>query len=64
MTEALDYPFTVRPLAREYGGGYLCEVPDLPSVMGDGATVEDAMGDGRKALKAALATLRGLGHRD
>lgn len=61
MTKVLDYPFTVRPLAKEGGGGYLCEFPDLPDVMGDGLTVEDAIVDARKALKSALATLRQLG---
>ncbi|MDR3528239.1 MAG: toxin-antitoxin system HicB family antitoxin [Rhizomicrobium sp.] len=61
MSKALDYPFTVRPLGKEDGGGYLCEFPDLPGVMGDGGTVEEAIGDARKALKAALATLRQLG---
>ena len=63
MTKAVDYPFTVRPLAKEDGGGYLCEFPDLPGTMGDGATVEAAITDGRKALRAALATLHQLGRK-
>ena len=55
------YTFTVRPLTREEGGGFLCEFPDVPGVMADGATVETAIGDGRKALKAALAALKQVG---
>jgi len=63
MSKTIDYPFTVRPLLEEDGGGYLCEFPDLPGVMGDGTTVEAAIVNGRKALKAALATLRQLGRK-
>lgn len=63
MSKTIDYPFTVRPLTKEDGGGFLCEFPDLPGVMGDGATVEDAIADGRKALRAALTTLHQLGRK-
>src|SRR6185312_8459178 len=63
MNKATAYPFTVRPLSREDGGGYLCEFPDLPGVMGDGESVEAAIADGHKALKAALATLQRLGRK-
>ena len=55
------YSFTVRPLAKEDGGGYLCEFTDIPGVMGDGKTVEAAIADGRKALKSALLALKQLG---
>ncbi len=63
MSKVIDYTFTVRPLSKEDGGGYLCEFPDLPGVMGDGATVEAAIADGSKALRAVLATLRQLGRK-
>lgn len=56
-----QYAFTVRPLTKEEGGGFLCQFPDVPGVMGDGATVETAIGDGRKALKAALTALKQVG---
>jgi antitoxin HicB len=55
------YPFTVRPLSKEDGGGYLCEFADIPGVMGDGKSVEAAIVDARKALKAALLTLKHMG---
>jgi antitoxin HicB len=61
MSKTIEYPFTVRPLAKEDGGGYFCEFPDVPGVAGDGTTVDAAIADGRKALRAALTTLRQLG---
>ena len=62
MTSALGrYAFTVRPLTKEEGGGFLCEFPDIPGVMGDGATAESAIADGRKALKATLTALKQMG---
>ena len=53
-----QYHYTVRALSKEDGGGYLCEFPNLPGVTGDGKTKEEAIADGYKALKAALATLK------
>jgi antitoxin HicB len=62
MKNSIDrYAMAVRPLTPEEGGGYLCEFPDLPGVMGDGETPEDAIKDGRKALRSAIAGLRDLG---
>jgi antitoxin HicB len=49
------YPFTVRKLTEEEGGGYLCEFPDIPGVLGDGKTALAAIKDGQKALSSALA---------
>jgi antitoxin HicB len=61
MSQTIErYTFTVRPLSKEEGGGFLCEFPDISGVMGDGKTVEAAIADARKALKAALATLKQL----
>lgn len=39
-TNILDYPFTIRHLSKEDGGGYLIEFPDLPGCMSDGETIE------------------------
>jgi antitoxin HicB len=63
MSKTIEYPFTVRPLSKDDGGGFLCEFPDLPGVMGDGSSVEHAIADGRKALRAALAALRQMGRK-
>jgi antitoxin HicB len=61
MSEVDRYPLTVRPLDPDEGGGYLCEFPDLPGCRGDGASPEEAIADGKEALRASLETLRELG---
>lgn len=55
------YPFTVRPLSEADGGGFLVEFPDLPGVMSDGEIPEEAIQNGRDALRAALLTLKEFG---
>ena len=55
-----DYPFAVRPLGKEEGGGYLIELPDLPGCISDG-TPEDAIRNGEDALKGYLPTLKEFG---
>jgi predicted RNase H-like HicB family nuclease/DNA-binding XRE family transcriptional regulator len=49
-----EYPFTVRPLSKEDGGGYLVEYPDLPGCVSDGDTPEDAVRNGRDAILAYI----------
>jgi antitoxin HicB len=56
-----DYPFTVRPLATEEGGGYLIEFPDVPGCISDGETPEEAITNGRDALKSVLLTMKEFG---
>lgn len=46
------YPFLIRPLSEEDGGGYLIEYPDLPGCVSDGETPEEAIRQGREALRA------------
>jgi antitoxin HicB len=58
MATRLDYPFQVRPLTTEEGGGYLIEFPDLPGCLSDGETVEEAIANGADALRSWLATAR------
>ena len=57
----LDYPFRVRPLAEEEGGGYLIEFPDLPGCMSDGETVEEAIASGADALRSWILTAQEFG---
>jgi len=58
MAKLTDYPFEVRPLAEEDGGGYLISFPDFAECISDGETVEDALVNGRDALKATIAALK------
>jgi antitoxin HicB len=55
------FPFTIRPLREVEGGGYPIEFPDLPGCISDGETPEEAIRNGRDALKACLATMREFG---
>lgn len=48
------YRFTVRPLSKEEGGGYLVEYPDIPGCMSDGETIEEEIANGREALRDCL----------
>jgi antitoxin HicB len=52
---AIDYPFEIRPLLKEEGGGYSIVFPDLPGCRSDGETPEEAVANGRDALKSWLA---------
>jgi antitoxin HicB len=54
----IDYPFIVRPLSADDGGGFMVEFPDLPGCMGDGETVEDAITDGFSAVKSWIKTAK------
>ena len=55
-----EYPFTVRPLATEEGGGYLVEFPDLPGCISDGETVDEAIANGMEAKREWLAAAKEL----
>ena len=57
----VEYPFEVRPLSKEEGGGYSIYFPDLPGCWSDGATPEDAIQNGRDALQSWLAVAREFG---
>ena len=50
------YPFTVRRMTGEEGEGYLIEFPDVPGCISDGSTPEEAIANGRDALKSVLLT--------
>lgn len=53
-----DYPFEVRPLADDEGGGYLITFPDLPGCMSDGETPEEAIKNGLDAANSWLETAK------
>lgn len=46
-----DYPFEVRPLSEDDGGGFLITFPDLPGCMSDGESPEEAIQEGRDAFQ-------------
>jgi antitoxin HicB len=57
------YQFTVRPLSKEEGGGYLVEYPDIPGCMSDGETVEEAIANGKEALRDCVAVFQESGRK-
>jgi antitoxin HicB len=57
------YVFTVRPLSKEEGGGYLVEYPDIPGCMSDGETVEEAIANGREALRDCIDVFKESGRK-
>ena len=58
MSKLTDYPFEVRPLSAEEGGGFLISFPDFAECISDGETVDEAIENGRDALKATIAALK------
>jgi antitoxin HicB len=49
-----SYPFSIRPLSEEDGGGFAIEYPDLPGCISDGESPEEALQNGADAVKAYL----------
>lgn len=39
---SIEYPFEIRPLSEDDGGGYAVTFPDLPGCRSDGGTPEQA----------------------
>ena len=58
MSKLTDSPFEVRPLTDAEGGGYLISFPDFAECISDGESVEEAIENGRDALKATIAALK------
>ena len=61
MSQAIEYPFEMRPLSEEEGGGWLITFPDLPGCISDGETPEEAMENGKDALAAWIEAVRESG---
>lgn len=62
MSKLAEYPFEIRLLDADEGGGYLISFPDFAECISDGETVEEALKNGRDALKATIAALKATGH--
>ena len=58
-----NYRITIRPLSKEEGGGYLVEYPEIPGCMSDGETIEEAVANGREALRDCLDVFRESGRK-
>lgn len=56
-----EYPFAIRPLSAEEGGGYLIEFPDLPGCMSDGETIEEAIANGQDAKGCWIGAMKEAG---
>ena len=54
----LNYPFEIRPLPENEGGGFLISYPDLPGCISDGSTPEEAIKNGIDAAKSWLETAK------
>lgn len=61
MSHPADYPFEIRPLSPEEGGGFLISYPDFAECLSDGETVDEALANGRDALAATIAALESKG---
>ena len=58
-----QFPSTTRPLTAAEGGGYLVEYPDMTGCMSDGETLNEAIANGREALRDCLAVSRETGRK-
>jgi len=56
------YPFEIRPLSKDDGGGFLITYPDFNTCMSDGATVQEAIANGQQALAETIAALEAHAH--
>jgi len=61
MNDLSAYPFEIRPLTADEGGGYLIAYPDFAECIADGETVDEAIANGQEALAATIATLTAKG---
>lgn len=55
------YSHLVSPISPADGGGFLFTMPDIPGVVGDGATEAAAIKDGREAFLATVSALMDMG---
>lgn len=55
------YSHVVSPLLPDDGGGFMFTMPDIPGVMADGETIDEAMADGRQAFENTVSALLDMG---
>ena len=58
MGKRIEYPFEIRPLSADEGGGFLISYPDFSDCISDGDSVEQAIVNGRDALRSTIAALK------
>ncbi len=61
MSDLTQYPFEIRPLSKEDGGGYLISFSDFSECISDGETAEEAIRNGIDALAETIAALEAMG---
>ena len=61
MRDLSRYPFEIRPLSDEDGGGFLISFPDFSECISDGDAVDEAVANGLDALKETIAALESMG---
>lgn len=55
------YSYVIGPIAQTDGGGFLFTMPDFAGLMADGATVEEAVAQGRDAFVSVVSALVDMG---
>lgn len=61
MKNLSQYPFEIRSLTKEDGGGFLISFMDFSECISDGETVEEAIRNGLDALEETIAALESMG---
>ncbi len=60
MRDLTQYPFEVRPLHEDEGGGFLISFSDFSECIADGETIEEAIRNGLDALAETIAALKSM----
>lgn len=58
MARLDEYPYQIRPLTAEEGGGFLIRYTDFWGCISDGETIDEAIINGRDALMSTIAALQ------
>ncbi len=60
MRDLSQYPFEIRPLSEEEGGGFLITFTDFSECISDGETIAEAIDNGLDALQETIAALENM----